>query len=355
MDAPAEDPKPPEPQPHRRGPQIDPARLPPSKRGWRPNWWAVGGGCFSLICVLAIAIPGLLSTGCIVEGTPIDTPSGPRAIEDLREGDLVTTRSGEGRILRVLPARSLGFLRIVFDDGGVLCATAVHPIATPSGWMEAGTLAPGSAVVGREGMRTVASVDLARSWIRVYDLEVSPDPTFVAGGVVVHNKGSSERNASTTLKYLSTALSEYRANDLDGNRINEFWVGDIASLYLYKSSRWPDTESKYPIIELSVALADVAPLVDVKKWGTPGPKWDYYYAVIPLDEEGKPYDEGNHGNTSKFGLCAFPAPGARAKATFIINENNTVFRKFFEKPDRVRIRKWPSDEELKSQGWSKVD
>ena len=48
--------------------------------------------------LLNLAIP-LASTklkfGCIPEGTPVDTPAGPRPIETLRAGDLVTGFSGE--------------------------------------------------------------------------------------------------------------------------------------------------------------------------------------------------------------------------------------------------------------------
>ena len=52
--------------------------------------------------ILGIVVVGILALirlappYCIVEGTPIDTPSGSCKIEDLREGDPVWTRAPSG-------------------------------------------------------------------------------------------------------------------------------------------------------------------------------------------------------------------------------------------------------------------
>ena len=331
-----------------RAPKIDPSRRPPQPSKRRVPWWGCAIALVVLLFVAAIAIPGLLSTGCIIGGTMVDTPSGPRAIETLRPGDAVLTRSGEGRIERVLSAQSLSYQTLRFSDGSFLRATQEHPIATADGWVEVKRLLPGTAVQSREGWRTLASIESSHSFVRVYDLEIEPDPTFFASGVVVHNKSSPERSAAWTLRSLSLAEADFRANDRDNNKINDFWVGDVAGLYAL-----PVNGDPLKLIELSVAAADADPKVDLSKYSALAPKFRYRYAVIPLDEDGKPYDDGSHRNPSGFAFCAFPAQSGKNQATLIVNENNTIYRKRFETPER--IHKFPSEEELKTQGWSKVD
>src|SRR5438093_367005 len=42
---------------------------------------------------------------------------------------------------------------------------------------------------------------------------------------------SNERNASATLKSFASAEADFRANDRDNNRVNDFWVADVSGLY----------------------------------------------------------------------------------------------------------------------------
>src|SRR5688572_6757800 len=54
---------------------------------------------------------------------------------------------------------------------------------------------------------------------------------FVSG-----QRSDNERNASTTLKTLSSAEADFRANDRDWNHVNDFWTGDVKSLYTLTSA-----------------------------------------------------------------------------------------------------------------------
>jgi hypothetical protein len=325
--------------------------MPSSRPPRRFPWPAIIGIVILFVVVLLYFLPDLLPRRCIVEGTTVDTPAGPRPIEDLRPGDDVWCRGSDGsprvgRVVRTLPARAWGYLRIRFSDDGVLCATKSHPIATPSGFVEAATLAPEMRVQGRDGLRTVASLESSSTLVKVYDLEVDPEPNFFAAGVLVHNKSTNERNASTSLKTLASAQADFRANDRDGNEINDFWVGDVAGLYCIEFKG-----EAIKLIELSVAAADIEPKTTLSKWANPSPKAAYHYAVIPYQADGKPYDTGNNRNTSMYAFCAFPAKGWNGKWVFIVNEENTILRKEFKSPQR--IQRWPADPA--AEGWTKLD
>ncbi len=325
--------------------------------------WRVLLVVLSIVGALAVLLPGLLSSSCIVEGVLVDTPRGPRPIEELQAGDDVWSRgSGDtyrvGKVSKVIPAWSLQYLRIILSDGRELCTTAVHPISTPEGWVLAENLAAGRVVNGREGSRIVVSVEKRLSWVRVYDLEVEPDANFVVSGVLVHNKSVNHRNASVSLKTIASAQSDFRANNRDDNNVEDYWVGDVAHLYTLKTKDFPEGIG---LIERSIALADIAPLGpvalpditpnDLPGSREPGPKAAYYFAVIPLQADGSPYDDGSHRNRTRYAYCAFPHSRNAGPWTFIINEENVIYRKDIEKP--ARIPRWPAD--LRAEGWSKLE
>lgn len=302
-----------------------------------------------MVLLLLLAVPGMFGSTCIVEGSLVETPDGSRPIQDLKVGDEVWSRGRDGRarvgrITRVLPARAFRYLRITFTDGSALCATAPHPIATPEGWIPAGQLAAGRMV---DGPKTVASIESIYSPTRVFDLEVEPDANFVVAGVLVHNKSNNDRNAQTSLKTLALAQDDFRANDGDGNRITDYWVGDVAHLYTLKRI----DGSPIGLIEKSISLADTAPLGDQSEWGERWPKAAYNYATIPLQADGRPYDDGSHRHRSRFAVCAWPDNPMGGRYTYIVNQENTIYRK--ELPQRARIMRWPADPE--AEGWSKLD
>src|SRR5262245_44319035 len=63
-----------------------------------------------------------------------------------------------------------------------------------------------------------------------------------------------ERLAVHALKTLTVAEVDFRSNDRDGNRINDFWTGDVAGLYYLKDP----TGSTLRLIESRLADADPA-------------------------------------------------------------------------------------------------
>ncbi|HYF14495.1 MAG TPA: Hint domain-containing protein [Phycisphaerales bacterium] len=160
----------------------------------------------TVIALVAAACGGCSSPPfhhCIVAGTPVETPAGPRPIESLRIGDDVITQLPDGtfapaKITAVRNARVGAHLRIALDGGASLHATPEHPIATPSGFVKAGDLDAGDFVITRDGEQCIVSIATVRHPTRVLDLSVEPGHTFFASGVLVHNKSFAQQTLEET-------------------------------------------------------------------------------------------------------------------------------------------------------------
>src|SRR5437868_15151281 len=79
-------------------------------------------------------------------------------------------------------------------------------------------------------------------------------------GLLSSQRASNERNASTSLKTLTSAEADFRANDRDWNHVNDFWTGDIKGLYTMTSAAVSGksggtTDPAIKLIELSIASA----------------------------------------------------------------------------------------------------
>ena len=153
-----------------------------------------------------------------------------------------------------------------------------------------------------------------------------------------------ERNASTSLKTLTTAQADFRSNDRDGNRTNDFYSRDVAGLYALKGATGANTEATagkvgeggviLKLIEPSLAKADTTegrwtyPVMEITE---PEPKAGYFFAALKQGELGGKvlnYHEGDGRNADMFGFVAYPAEyGVTGKMTFIVNEDNTIWQK----------------------------
>jgi predicted lipid-binding transport protein (Tim44 family) len=154
------------------------------------------------ICLLAALLPTAPALargggGCLEEGTPIETPAGAVAIERLKMGDTVWSVQAGG----LRPATVRAVFRVQPDeyvelqvDGATIHLTGEHPVQTAPGvFRSAATLRPGDSVLGwRQGRAEPLPVAAARRILSprpAFNLLVSPGGTYLAGGIVVHNKG----------------------------------------------------------------------------------------------------------------------------------------------------------------------
>ncbi len=141
-------------------------------------------------------------TGCFVAGTPIWTPDGPKAIEELVPGDMILA-SPEEAAEHVVEAKmvlqcsrrsaEVWTLRV---GGRSLRLTMDHPVYTKSqGWVELYRVTVGDELRGRSGEWTKIDGIEAGSYVEVvYNFEVESWHTFYVGGfdwgfsVWVHNE-----------------------------------------------------------------------------------------------------------------------------------------------------------------------
>jgi len=172
-------------------------------------------------------------------------------------------------------------------------------------------------------------------------------------GLLSSQRASNERNASASLKTIASAEADFRGNDRDGNRVQDFWVADVASLY--GMDPMGSTEP-IKLISISVAGADTTPplgagaagtvssLVQITAYCTQSAKAGYWYRPLTTDDTnpGLPYGQqttalaanivagavaATSWNTSKFGFVAFPDTRSSGRNIFVINEGNTVFKR----------------------------
>jgi len=135
--------------------------------------------------------------GCFPAGTKVSTPDGPVAIEMLAAGDEVLAVTNDGVTVRTTVKSifiSKNQVMKVETSGGVLAATEEHPISLGEGrFRSAGDFQPGDRIMnwkdGRLVARTIRKLTFAGDEELVFNLQVDEPNTFVAQGVVVHNKG----------------------------------------------------------------------------------------------------------------------------------------------------------------------
>jgi hypothetical protein len=168
--------------------------------------------------------------------------------------------------------------------------------------------------------------------------------------LVSSQRASNERAASTALKTLSSAEADFRSNDRDANGVNDFWTGDVSGLYSLKIRN-----QELRLIERAVAEADACPIRGLC-WPY-RPRGGYFFAALEADDsqDGVSYFQNTGGNRPmgdvhnlhKFGFCAFPESRGSGTFSFIVNENNTIFRM----RGGAHVTRWPDDSQLKSY-WS---
>ena len=72
---------------------------------------------------------------------------------------------------------------------GDLKITKLHPVYSHGEWVEIGKLKVGDSLTNDQGQPLIIdSIQETNEKVNVYNLEVSPDNTYIAWGIIVHNK-----------------------------------------------------------------------------------------------------------------------------------------------------------------------
>lgn len=200
---------------------------------------------------------------------------------------------------------------------------------------------------------------------------------FTATGPAVPDTGGPSRKAVpekkviAALKVLAYAMADFRANDRDGNRVQDFWTGDVAGLrYMTSACSKGNDDPPIRLIAADLAAADAAPLRAGDASGeyaapdSPSRSGFYPYRFRIMTKDGSvdppiPYQQDTGGtgkmgavhNASRFGICVYPSGNhAGGRRTLIINEGNVIFA---SPADGKPVLRWPSDQELASK-WTPV-
>ena len=127
---------------------------------------------------------------CFIEGTAIATPTGNKNIEDLNVGDTVLSYNQQtgvvesDNILKTFEHSESEYLLI--NNLGV---TGNHPIYVNGEIIPADRIKFGDTLIGLNGNVEVTSIERIYEMQNVYNLEVTDNHNYFAGGILVHNKG----------------------------------------------------------------------------------------------------------------------------------------------------------------------
>ncbi|KKW01415.1 MAG: Cell surface protein [Parcubacteria group bacterium GW2011_GWA2_48_9] len=125
-------------------------------------------------------------------GTPITMANGStKPIEDVMIGDAVkaydveTGTLVENQVTQYYEYAAETYLII----NGDLKITKLHPVYSHGEWVEIGKLKVGDSLTNDQGQPLIIdSIQETNEKVNVYNLEVSPDNTYIAWGIIVHNK-----------------------------------------------------------------------------------------------------------------------------------------------------------------------
>lgn len=177
-------------------------------------------------------------------------------------------------------------------------------------------------------------------------------------GLVSAQRSANERNASASLKTLATANHDFRANDRDGNRVLDFWTGDVAGLCLIVpqvGGAPPPPPLTYSsairLIELSVAGADgefgggiryaagMHVPIAVALAGTFQRKAGYWYVrlvnevaaggPVPFMNDTDGVANANWGachSNDRFGFMAVPGNLSAGRVVFLMGNDSVIYK-----------------------------
>ena len=145
--------------------------------------------------------------GCFPAGTAIATPQGEKAIEQLAAGDEILAVNERGHTVRTrvktIFINKSPLVQVETPEGNFL-ATGDHPVSIGQGmFRRVFDLHTGDPITrwknGRLIEGKIGGINYTAGKGLVFNLEVNEPHTFIAGGIVVHNKGGGCLPAGTPI------------------------------------------------------------------------------------------------------------------------------------------------------------
>lgn len=212
--------------------------------------------------------------------------------------------------------------------------------------------------------------------------------SLMVPGMNQSRRASNERQASASLKTMASAEADFRANDRDGNGVNDFWTGDAKGLYTMTSAavrgaRGDLSDPPLRLIDLPLAASDLdrtrvaagGENMDLSTFASPAPKDGYWVAALVADlsagaadanslyrlDTGGSLPMGKCHHPSKFGFITLPNSLRTARFVYILDEGHSVRRRALTcevwtkgaaapglEAVQAEFQNWPSDKTLRS-------
>ena len=204
-------------------------------------------------------------------------------------------------------------------------------------------------------------------------------------GLLSSQRASNERKRVTNLKILVSAEADFRANDRDGNGVNDFWTADVKGLHTMTSAAVRGSaDPTIKLVPCPLAAADGDDTfhsaggenLQLSKFSPSDPLDGYWFMALVTDKSPEilPAERGYKADTkgtppmgavhnmSRFGFVVFPDTPRGSETILRVNENNTIFSEWIkprENPGPAGpgfknvpswYLEWPSDEERKKLG-----
>ncbi len=172
-------------------------------------------------------------------------------------------------------------------------------------------------------------------------------------GLLSSIRAANERSASASLKTLASAEADFKSNDRDDNKVQDYWTYDVSGLYSLTSAGIAgNNDPPIKLIDIAIAGADASPggvgiagghLAPISRFTNTTVKAGYWYCHLtgywqPLSANswvGTTYRTNTGGVTmgsvhhhSAFGFLAYPDRyKSSGNQIFLINEDNVVLKR----------------------------
>jgi len=159
---------------------------------------------YSYVCSDGTVLPGTCScgdsggspgggSGCFLAGASITMADGStKPIEEIQAGDMIlaydeaSKQMKADRVKVVHPPVERDFYLVI---NGTMKLTPNHRVLSKGEWVEIGQLAVGDTLTAPDGKPVpIEKIEKVDGKVMVYNFAVNPYETYVANGVIVHNR-----------------------------------------------------------------------------------------------------------------------------------------------------------------------
>lgn len=175
---------------------------------------------------------GFSSKYCLTGDTLVQTVCGPKCIADIQVGEKIYSYDEDLRtvnvdtVTQVIQSNSTQIIELIINHE-IIRTTPSHPFLTESGWVNAGSLKTGDAIVTANGIVVVDSINTCQfeQPILTFNLCVEKAHNFIVGenNVVVHNVCKTAPNQQYAGKRVHFDDPDWLEDHITSKRPKAYW------------------------------------------------------------------------------------------------------------------------------------